>query len=218
MAIKLVKYKLIKFGNGYMCPTGIVNGGNVWEHSNDINQMILVGSYDVVDGQVLPEGILEVITEEQWNNRLSEIQSAALNKFKEDSYKNITDPLFIEALRDKQNAKYEKWDIYLKKYQVIHDLTEIPENGIIVFPEETPEQIILNRTIFSKLDIRRAMRVLGQEEILDGILASSPIFLKDWTDADNGINLNDVYVVQALESANININNIKLKILELSQI
>lgn len=64
-------------------------------------------------------------------------------------------------------------------------------------PEPEPEQ-----NIYSKLAIRRAMRELGIEAKLDGLLNASAQFRADWTDAQN-IDLADPVLVAALQSGSI---------------
>ena len=53
------------------------------------------------------------------------------------------------------------------------------------------------RTVFSKLAIRRAMRSLGIEAKLDALLAASAVFRADWTDAQE-IDLADPVLLDAL--------------------
>ncbi len=60
-----------------------------------------------------------------------------------------------------------------------------------------PEQ-----TIYSKLAIRRAMRELGIEAKLDGLLNASAQFKADWTDAQD-IDLSDPVLLSALESGTV---------------
>ena len=60
-----------------------------------------------------------------------------------------------------------------------------------------PEQ-----TIYSKLAIRRAMRELGIEEKLDGLLNASAQFRADWTDAQD-IDLSDPVLIAALQAGSI---------------
>ena len=63
--------------------------------------------------------------------------------------------------------------------------------------ETIPEQ-----TIFAKLSIRRAMRELGIEAKLDGLLNASAQFRADWTDAQE-IDLSDPVLLAALESGTV---------------
>ena len=58
------------------------------------------------------------------------------------------------------------------------------------------------RTVFSKLAIRRAMRSLGIEAKLDALLAASAVFRADWTDAQE-IDLADPVLLDALASGSI---------------
>lgn len=66
-------------------------------------------------------------------------------------------------------------------------------------------------SIFAKLDIRRAMRALGNESTLDALLDLVPQFKTDWADAQE-IDLADPMVQQALESASIDIAAVKVAI------
>ena len=57
-------------------------------------------------------------------------------------------------------------------------------------------------TVFTKLQIRRALRTLGQEAILDTALAASEQARKDWNDAQE-IDLNDAVFKAALAEQGI---------------
>lgn len=77
------------------------------------------------------------------------------------------------------------------------------ENGVIIeqpisIPESKPH-------IFTKLQIRRAMRKLGVEDTLDSALSVSGIFAADWQDAQN-IDLNDPIFSQAISSIGVDEN------------
>ena len=61
---------------------------------------------------------------------------------------------------------------------------------------------IPEQTIFTKLSIRRAMRELGIEAKLDGLLNASAEFRADWTDAQE-IDLADPVLLAALESGTV---------------
>jgi hypothetical protein len=93
-----------------------------------------------------------------------------------------------------------------------------PEVVPYVIPvPRTQEEInaeICKRTVYKKLDIRRAMRDLGLEAVLDAFLQNET-FKKDWDDATE-IDLSDPMVIQALASASLDVNVIKLKIHEMS--
>lgn len=58
------------------------------------------------------------------------------------------------------------------------------------------------RNIYTKLAIRRAMRELGIEAKLDGLLNASAQFRADWTDAQE-IDLADPVLLAALQSGSI---------------
>lgn len=63
-------------------------------------------------------------------------------------------------------------------------------------PEPPPQ------TVFTKLQIRRAMRSLNIENKLDTLLEASDIFRKDWTDAQE-IDLADPVLIEALATGGI---------------
>ena len=67
-------------------------------------------------------------------------------------------------------------------------------------------------TELTKLEIRRALRALGEEAKLDAILQSSQEFASDWADSI-GIDMADPMVTLALESADIDVDAVKRKIL-----
>lgn len=62
-----------------------------------------------------------------------------------------------------------------------------------------PAEEIIPRTIFTKLEIRRALRRLGLEERLDEILDSNPQLKHDWTDAQE-IDINDEGLQEAMQN------------------
>ena len=66
-------------------------------------------------------------------------------------------------------------------------------------PPPTPPE---PRTIYTKLEIRRAMRSLGIEGKLNALLEGSPTFAADWQDAQE-INLEDPVLVEALAAGSI---------------
>jgi len=68
------------------------------------------------------------------------------------------------------------------------------------FKEHTPPPP--PRTVFTKLEIRRAMRYLGIEAKLDALLEASPTFAADWRDAQE-IDLADPVLLEALAAGEI---------------
>ena len=68
--------------------------------------------------------------------------------------------------------------------------------------EQHPEPAPPERTIYTKLAIRRAMRELGIEAKLDALLNSSAQFRADWTDAQE-IDLADPVLLAALQAGSI---------------
>lgn len=69
------------------------------------------------------------------------------------------------------------------------------KNGQIVEREPVPPE---PQTVFTKLQIRRAMRQLGIEDQLNAILSGNFQFQSDWNDAQE-IDLNDSMIQDAIE-------------------
>ena len=67
--------------------------------------------------------------------------------------------------------------------------------------------------IFTKLQIRRGLRALGDEAKLDALINASAEFKSDWSDATE-IDLNDEMTQQALNQSDIDIDALKKQILE----
>lgn len=126
MAERLVKYKLTKFGNGFITPPEIYDGGNYWEYSVNISDSILYGKADLDLRKALPEGIIEVITQEQLDEQLTNLKTIQLKKYKAKLYSQLTDPLLNEAVAEKLQGREEKWNKYLELRQSIYDITEVP--------------------------------------------------------------------------------------------
>ena len=82
-------------------------------------------------------------------------------------------------------------------------------------PDEIKNAAALAKNKFTKLQIRRALRVLGQEAALD-ILLTNEAFKKDWADAIE-IDLNDTLTKQALTSLNVDVNAVKIAISNLPE-
>ena len=68
--------------------------------------------------------------------------------------------------------------------------------------KQHPQPAPPEQTIFTKLAIRRAMRELGIEAKLDGLLNASAQFRSDWTDAQD-IDLSDPVLIAALQAGSI---------------
>lgn len=71
----------------------------------------------------------------------------------------------------------------------------------------------LEKHTFTKLQIRRTLRELGKENVLDYLLQNEA-FKKDWLDAIE-IDLDDELTQQALVQSGIDINEVKLAMVEL---
>ena len=118
-------------------------------------------------------------------------------KIENGKIKDVTFPKISEAKRLELNHIKVEYD----------GAVELAEDGVNLIPAKQKE-----RTVFAKLEIRRAMRSLGIEQKLDVLLSQNETFRKDWQDARE-IDLNDEITKIALESGGITENEI-LKIRE----
>lgn len=75
---------------------------------------------------------------------------------------------------------------------------------------EIKQAAAIAKNKFTKLQIRRAMRSLGIEAILDELLTNEA-FAKDWADAIE-IDLSDPMTAQAMNYVNVDINAVKIAI------
>lgn len=77
-------------------------------------------------------------------------------------------------------------------------------DGIIVENDYALEEAQQQKKTFSKLSIRRALRKMGKQDILDKMLLKrNTQFAKDWIDSTE-INLDDDIFKNALKALNIN--------------
>lgn len=106
--------------------------------------------------------------------------------------KDVTFPKISEAKRLELNHIKVEYD----------GAVELAEDGVNLIPAKHKE-----RTVFAKLEIRRAMRSLGIEEKLDALLSQNETFRKDWHDARE-IDLNDEITKKAMASGGITENEI----------
>lgn len=113
-------------------------------------------------------------------------------KIENGQIKDVTFPKISKAKR-----------IELNHIKVEYDgAVELADDGVNLIPATQKE-----RTVFAKLEIRRAMRSLGIEQKLDVLLSQNETFRKDWQDARE-IDLNDEITKKALESGGITENEI----------
>ena len=113
-------------------------------------------------------------------------------KIENSQIKDVTFPKISKAKR-----------IELNHIKVEYDgAVELADDGVNLIPAKQKE-----RTVFAKLEIRRAMRSLGIEQKLDALLSQNETFRKDWQDARE-IDLNDEITKKALESGGITENEI----------
>lgn len=144
----------------------------------------------------------------------------------------------FKSITPEQIAEYQGKGYTIETSRLVM-YNRLVADGLKTFAEQqgitpTAQEKILAQSNFSKLDIRRAMRamiisqtriaaaVYGEpdivttvtnEAVLDALLTNET-FKKDWQDATE-INLDDAMVKQALTGANVDVNAVKLKILEL---
>ena len=118
-------------------------------------------------------------------------------KIENGQIKDVTFPKVSEAKRLELNHIKVEYD----------GAVELADDGVNLIPATQKE-----RTVFAKLEIRRAMRSIGIEDKLDALLSQNETFRKDWQDARE-IDLNDEITKIALESGGITENEI-LKIRE----
>ena len=113
-------------------------------------------------------------------------------KIENGQIKDVTFPKISEAKRLELNHIKVEYD----------GAVELADDGVNLIPATQKE-----RTVFAKLEIRRAMRSLGIEQKLDDLLSQNETFRKDWQDARE-IDLNDEITKKALESGGITENEI----------
>ena len=113
-------------------------------------------------------------------------------KIENSQIKDVTFPKISEAKRLELNHIKVEYD----------GAVELADDGVNLIPATQKE-----RTVFAKLEIRRAMRSLGIEQKLDALLSQNETFRKDWQDARE-IDLNDEITKKALESGGITENEI----------
>ena len=113
-------------------------------------------------------------------------------KIENGQIKDVTFPKISEEKRLELNHIKVEYD----------GAVELADDGVNLIPAKQKE-----RTVFAKLEIRRAMRSLGIEEKLDALLSQNETFRKDWQDARE-IDLNDEITKKALESGGITENEI----------
>lgn len=210
MANKIVLYKLIPFGNGFIAPTGIKNGGVLWESNGVTADMILVGEIDeslVSDPLNFPEGILEIITKTKRTRHLNEQKAKALDDFKQACFKRDTDPMFVEAMRKKEMGNTKKWNIYVNRVNIIKNITSIFNERILYNDEDAP------MNIFSKRLVRKVMKDLNLETELNNLLNSSDEIKTAWEESDV-FDLSDSVAQAALSGTNLDIDAIKAQLLE----
>lgn len=82
------------------------------------------------------------------------------------------------------------------------DINWLTEHGYTDMTQEQIAQYTPKPTVFTKLQIRRAMRTLDIQSKLDTLINMSPVFKSDWTDALQ-IDLSDPVLVDALKQGGV---------------
>jgi hypothetical protein len=122
MANKIVLYKLIPFGKGFIKPAEVINGGRIWEQSNNIEDTIFVGEIELSKGEELPEGVVEIINKTKYAKHFKELSEVNLRKLKKEIYSKHIDPYFVEALRKKELGDDTKLKLLHKRAKKIKSL------------------------------------------------------------------------------------------------
>ena len=80
---------------------------------------------------------------------------------------------------------------------------------------QDPNVVALEQMIFKKLDVYRAMKALGNANVLKAALKANEEFEFEWNCATE-INVTDPTVAQALALMQVDVNAIKIKIWEMN--
>ena len=126
MAEKFILYKLIKFGNAHITPPGVFDGGSIWTKAEKIDETVFIGKINSGDGDKLPEGVIEIVEKDKIDEMTTKRDEQALTNYKKRAYAKYSDPLFIEAMRDKMIGDETKWKKYLEVCSKIKNVKEIP--------------------------------------------------------------------------------------------
>lgn len=132
---------------------------------------------------------------------------------KKENNKIIEAPYFLI----KDNKKIYGYNKVANEQMLLNDgyikyTGSLPLTNVDIVDKKIVETLLKEpeKTIFSKLQIRRAARSLGKEELLDAILSENPETQADWNDAQE-IDLNDEMFTNLNKIAEIKdfINEIK---------
>ncbi len=127
------------------------------------------------------------------------------------SYLKIVDNKIVEApysvVRNgkkifgynKENNEVMLFSDGYAKYEFPAYLYEI-KNGVITKKDTSNNNV--EEELYTKLEIRRALRAAGKESELDAILSGNTSFAKDWADAQE-ININDPLILTAVQQGYI---------------
>jgi predicted nuclease with TOPRIM domain len=128
MKTKTVLYKLQLFGNGFINPPNIINGGEIWENAYNPADTIFVGEIDSeLVKKELPESIIKVISKAEYKKHFKELSAKKLNAYKKKLFEIHTDPHFIKAAREKIEGNNQSWKDYIKRVNCIKKISSLDD-------------------------------------------------------------------------------------------
>ena len=210
MANKIVLYKLIPFGNGFIAPSEVVNGGTIWDENENIHEIVLCGECDaafVKDPSNFPEGIIKVVTKTARTKQLNKGADDNLKEFKRKCFEQETDPLFTEAIRKKEMGNTIPWNNYIHLVKKIENLKSLPLFGMLGHDvNDKKDKAPMN--LFPKSLIRQVMREMKIETKLNALIKSSTAIKHAWNES-NIFDLSSDEAIVALKNAKIDVKKIK---------
>lgn len=126
MVVKMdvfVKYKLLNFGNGLIKPPEIFEGGKIWQMGQSIKDSIFLGKIKYAEGMKLPDGVITIVDKGEVSNHDDEVKSLKLKQLKQKAFAEKCDPLFVQAVREKELGDDSKWKKYLIECEKIKAMT-----------------------------------------------------------------------------------------------
>lgn len=118
-----VNYKLLNFGNGLIKPPEIFEGGKIWQTGQSIKDTIFLGKIKYVEGMKLPDGVIAVIDKGEVANHDTELKLSKLKQLKQKLFSEKCDPLFAQAVRERELGDDSKWKKYLTECEKIKSMT-----------------------------------------------------------------------------------------------
>jgi hypothetical protein len=117
-----VRYKLLNFGNGLIKPPEVYDGGVVWNKSSSLKDTEFLGKIKRSIGSTMPDGVLSILTADDVLHKESCDKADALKRMKQDKYKTECDPMFFQALREKELGDSTKWNDYVNRCEMIKNM------------------------------------------------------------------------------------------------